>query len=139
MIRVSENHKKKGGERMKSMKQIGYGVLAATLLAPAAVLAQFNTGASTASSARISTGTVSGILTTVMNWLLGILGIGAIISFVIAGIIYLTAAGDEGKTEKAKNMMTYAIVAVVVALIGYVVVNTISGLLGGGGQTASQV
>ncbi len=124
---------------MKSMKQIGYGVLASTLLAPVTVLAQFSTGTSTATGAKISTGTVSGILTTVMNWLLGILGIGAIISFVIAGILYLTAAGDEGKTEKAKNMMTYAIVAVVVALVGYVAVNTISGLLGAGGQTASGV
>ncbi len=124
---------------MKSMKQIGYGVLVATLSAPVTVLAQFSTGTSTATGAKISTGTVSGILTTVMNWLLGILGIGAIISFVIAGILYLTAAGDEGKTEKAKNMMTYAIVAVVVALVGYVAVNTISGLLGAGGQTASGV
>ena len=62
---------------MKSMKQIGYGVLVATLSAPVTVLAQFSTGTSTATGAKISTGTVSGILTTVMNWLLGILGIGA--------------------------------------------------------------
>jgi len=125
---------------MKSMKQIGYGVLVATLSAPVSVLAQ-GTGfgtvpggpgsySSVATSGGMTQDSIGTILTTVMNWVLGILGIGAIISFVIAGILYLTAAGDEGKTEKAKSMMTYAIVAVVVALIGYVVINTVVGLLG---------
>jgi len=114
---------------MNSMKKIGYGALVSALMVPFAASAQFNSGQSVASSGGLAQGTVSGILQTVMNWLLGLLGIGAIISFVIAGIIYLTAAGDEGKTEQAKNMMTYAIIAIVVALIGYVVVKTVSGLV----------
>jgi hypothetical protein len=132
---------------MKSMKQIGYGVLVATLAAPVSVFAQTNgfgtvpgTGSSyssVASSSGMTQNSIGQILTTVMNWVLGILGIGAIISFVIAGILYLTAAGDEGKTEKAKTMMTYAIIAVVVALVGYVVINTVVGLLGANTATTS--
>ncbi|NTW14765.1 MAG: hypothetical protein HGA38_00155 [Candidatus Moranbacteria bacterium] len=121
---------------MKSMKQIGYGVLAAALSLPSAALAQFGqvpSGSnynSVASTGGLTTDNFGVILIRVMNWVLGILGIGAIISFVIAGIMYLTAGGDEGKTEKAKGMMTYAIIAVIVALVGYVVINTVVGLLG---------
>lgn len=121
---------------MKSMKQIGYGVLAAALLAPVSALAQFgkvpsgDAYSSVASSGKLTSDSLGTILVRIMNWVLGILGIGAIISFVIAGILYLTAAGDESKTEKAKGMMTYAIVAVVIALVGYVVINTVVGLLG---------
>ncbi len=120
---------------MKSMKQLGYGMFAAALMMPVAASAQFNTGQGVAATGRLSQDSISDILTRIMNWLLGILGIGAIISFVVAGIIYLTAAGDEGKTEQAKNMMTYAIIAIVVALVGYVVVKTISGLLGSSAST----
>jgi hypothetical protein len=125
---------------MKSMKQIGYGVLAVVLAAPMLVQAadnKFGTVPSgdpystVASNGGMTQDSIGKILTTIMNWVLGILGVGAIISFVIAGILYLTAAGDESKTEKAKGMMTYAIVAVVVALVGYVVINTVAGLLGG--------
>lgn len=123
---------------MKSMKQIGYGVLAMTLAMPVIASAQFGQVPSgsqyetVATTGGLTTNNIGMILVRIMNWVLGILGIGAIISFVIAGILYLTAAGDESKTEKAKGMMTYAIVAVVVALVGYVVINTVVGLLGSG-------
>ncbi|MEI6649938.1 MAG: hypothetical protein WCL23_00710 [Candidatus Moraniibacteriota bacterium] len=70
------------------------------------------------------------ILVNVMNWLMMLLGIGAIISFVIAGVMYLIAAGDETKTESAKKMMVYASIAIVVALVGYVAVNTVASLTG---------
>ncbi|NTW29926.1 MAG: hypothetical protein HGB34_03950 [Candidatus Moranbacteria bacterium] len=121
---------------MKSMKKIGYGVLAMTLAMPVIASAQFGQVPSgsqydtVATTGGLTTDNIGLILVRIMNWVLGILGIGAIISFVIAGILYLTAAGDESKTEKAKGMMTYAIVAVVVALVGYVVINTVVGLLG---------
>ncbi len=69
------------------------------------------------------------ILTNIASWLIGILGVGAIISFVVAGILYLTAAGDEAKTEKAKSIMTFAIIAVVVALVGYIAINLIAQLV----------
>ncbi len=128
---------------MKSMKQIGYGVLAMTLAMPVIASAQFGQVPSgsqyqgVASTGGLTTDNIGTILVRIMNWVLGILGIGAIISFVIAGILYLTAAGDESKTEKAKGMMTYAIVAVVVALVGYVVINTVVGLLGSGKVTGT--
>jgi hypothetical protein len=127
------------------MKKIFYSLVVALVAAPSVVFAQaaipvtgkFGTGPSgtayiaSAGAAGMTTGlTFYQILTNVMNWLIAMLGIGAILSFVIAGILYLTAAGDEAKTEKAKNIMTYAIIAVVVALIGFIVLRLIANFLG---------
>lgn len=120
------------------MKKMFYALVAALVAAPSAALAQFGSApgsgtaySATAGNAGMTTSlTFYEILTNVMNWLIAMLGIGAIISFVIAGILYLTAAGDETKTEKAKNIMTYAIIAVVVALVGFIVLRLIANFVG---------
>jgi hypothetical protein len=66
-----------------------------------------------------------------MNWLLAILGFLGIIGFVIAGILYLTAAGDEDQIGKAKNAMMYSIIGVIVALLGFVIIQAVNNWLGG--------
>ncbi|HWQ59632.1 MAG TPA: hypothetical protein VN420_00595 [Candidatus Fimivivens sp.] len=123
---------------MKKIARLGYGLFTLALSAPFAVFARYgvvpDTGDSyeeVAADAGMSLDPIGYILTTIMNWILGILGLGAVISFVIAGFLYLTAAGDESKTEQSKNLMKYAIIAVVVALIGYIVINTVVALVGG--------
>lgn len=124
---------------MKFLKKAVVIAAAGLLVVPFAASAQFgqyDTGGtdyqSVSTDSGMTTSSVGQILVNIMNWFMMILGIGAIISFVIAGIMYLTAAGDEGKTEKAKNLMVYAIIALVVALVGYVIVNTVVNLTGSG-------
>lgn len=72
------------------------------------------------------------VVVSVMNWLMAILGLIAIIMFVVAGMLYLTAAGDEQKTETAKRIIMYTIVGVAVALTAYVIVMTVEQLVTGG-------
>lgn len=74
------------------------------------------------------------IITGIMNWLLIVVGIMGVIGFVIAGIIYLTAAGDDSRIEKGKQAMVFSIVGVIVALIGVVVIRAVEGMLGSGGS-----
>lgn len=76
-------------------------------------------------------GSISGIITNIMNWLLMMVGIIGVIGFAIAGVLYLTAAGDEGRIDQAKSAMMYSIVGVIVAIIGVVVMQAAKGLLGG--------
>lgn len=71
-------------------------------------------------------GTVGGIILALMNWLLVIVGVVAIIAFLIAGIIYLTSAGDDSRMERAKNAMIASIIGIIVALSGYVALQAIS-------------
>ena len=72
---------------------------------------------------------VYNIVSGTMDWLLAIFGFIAIIGFVISGIMYLTAAGDDGRIKTAKTAMTWSIVGVIVALVGYVVVTTVDSWL----------
>lgn len=72
------------------------------------------------------------VIVTVMNWLMAILGILAILLLVVAGIQYLLAAGDEKKTDNAKNLIKFVIMGVAVALVAYVIVYTIQQLVEGG-------
>jgi hypothetical protein len=60
-----------------------------------------------------------------MDWILGLLGFIAIIGFVISGILYLTAAGNDGQIKTAKEAMKWSIVGVIVALMGYVIVQAV--------------
>ena len=41
-------------------------------------------------------------------------GITAVIVLIIAGIMYMTSAGDPGKAAKAKNMIIYTIAGLIV-------------------------
>ncbi len=66
-----------------------------------------------------------------MMWMLTILGFIAIIAFVIAGILYLTAAGNDGQIKTAKTAMTWSVVGVVVALVGFVIILAADFLLRG--------
>lgn len=123
---------------MKSIVRLRYGLTVLALSVPISVFAKYGTVpdtgdsyATVAGNAGMTQDSIGFILRTVMEWLLGILGLGAIISFVIAGFLYLTAAGDESKTEQSKNLMKFAIAAVVVALVGYIVINTVVSLIGG--------
>lgn len=74
---------------------------------------------------------VKGIFTNVANFLLSIIGIIAIISFVISGIQYFLVATDEKMMEKAKKTMVYSIIGLVVALFGYIAIKTVEMLLKG--------
>jgi hypothetical protein len=118
---------RKGGVIMNILKKIAYATSAIATAVPMIVKAQFETPAGTG----LPTGSLIGILTNGMNWLLIVVGILGVIGFVIAGILYLTAAGDEGQIDKGKTAMVYSIIGVIVALLGVVVIKAVQGMLGG--------
>jgi hypothetical protein len=59
----------------------------------------------------------------VINVLLYVLGAVAVIVIVIGGIMYTTSGGESANVTKAKNMILYAVVGLVVALLAYAIVN----------------
>ena len=72
-----------------------------------------------------------GVVKNVTDFLLGLIGILGVLAFVISGIQYLTAGGDEKVAEKAKHTMTFAVLGLAVVLSAYVVILTVEYLLGG--------
>ena len=53
----------------------------------------------------------------------GIVGVGVVI---YGGAMYTTSTGDAAKVNKAKNIILYGIIGLVVALLAYVVVEFVS-------------
>lgn len=72
----------------------------------------------------------NGIVTTVINTMLFIVGILSVIMIIYAGIRYVTAHGDKGQVEGAKNTLIYAIVGLIVSIVAYALVNWVVGLFG---------
>ena len=112
---------------MKKIKTLVYSISSIALAAPVLVLAQFQPPAGTGLPAN----SVFSIVSNIMNWLLRIVGVIGVIGFAIAGILYLTAAGEEGRIETAKKAMLFSIIGVIVALAGLVALQFASSMLGG--------
>jgi hypothetical protein len=76
-------------------------------------------------------GGIKDILSNVLTWILGIIGMIAIISFAVSGFQYFFAAGDEKRMETAKRNLTYSILGVIVALSGLIIIKAVDTALRG--------
>ena len=65
----------------------------------------------------------NGIITTVTNTLLFIVGALAVIMIIFGGIRYATSAGNSSSVTAAKNTILYAIVGLVIAFLAFAAVN----------------
>jgi len=63
------------------------------------------------------------VIRTVVNTFLYMAGAAAVIVIVIAGILYSTSGGETANVKRAKDMLTYAVIGLVVALLAYAIVN----------------
>ena len=59
------------------------------------------------------------------DWILGFVGMIAVLMLIWGGINYLTSAGDEDKARTGKKTISYAIIGLVIAGIAYALVNVI--------------
>ena len=59
------------------------------------------------------------------DWILGFVGMIAVLMLIWGGINYLTSAGDEDKARMGKKTISYAIIGLVVAGIAYAIVDVI--------------
>ncbi len=119
---------------IKKMREQFLGVLGGVLVfmsMAASANAAWEAGKKNSKDVGLPGGAIYQIISSTLSWLLGIFGFIAIIGFVVAGIFYLTAAGDEGQAEKGKNGMKYSIIGVIVALMGWVIVQAVDSWLKG--------
>jgi len=117
--------------KMKLIRKLIFSAVSAILIFPALTLAQWDAGKSNAQLSGLPEGKIQGIALNVMMWLLGMVGFIGVIGFAISGILYLTAAGSEDRIEKAKKAMTWSIIGVIVALMGYVIIQAVDAMLRG--------
>lgn len=69
----------------------------------------------------------SDILAGGLNLVYFIAGVAAVIVLIIAGIMYVTSNGDQNGIERAKNMILYAIVGLVVIVVAFTITQIVIG------------
>lgn len=79
----------------------------------------------------VSTSPMSKILLGSLRGFLVLVGLYAIISFLIGGIAYFLAWGDEARVERAKKILKYALIGAIIAIGAMVIARQILRLLGG--------
>lgn len=66
---------------------------------------------------------VGGVVADIVNVVLSMLGIIAVIVIIIGGFMYATSSGDASKVTRAKNVIMYAVIGLVVSLLAWAIVN----------------
>ncbi len=68
------------------------------------------------------------LLLNALNLTYFLAGIIAVITIIVAGIMYTSSAGDAGRIGKAKNLLTYSIVGLIIILAAFGITNFVMGV-----------
>lgn len=109
---------------MKKLQNIGAKLsVLPLLLMPASAFAQgtlSDIGAQTGLDSGQG-GSLTGIISGLISVFLGILGIIFFLLTLYAGFLYMTAAGEDDKVDKAKKLLTQAVIGLVIILAAYAI------------------
>jgi hypothetical protein len=125
------NKIKKSFNKIFMKKKLIYIIplIAFSLLAVAPAFAQFEQ-----TSPPKTPDTVSGwlgILQKIATWFYSIILAISVFMILMAGFNYLTAGGDQAKVKKASQMLIYAIVGIVVAIIAFSISKVVTSVVSG--------
>jgi hypothetical protein len=84
-------------------------------------------------------GDLKTLVATILNFFLGFLGFVMVVMIIYAGVLYVTSAGNEENVGKAKKILLYCVIGVILIAISYAFVNTLLGAAAGGTTTSTGV
>lgn len=58
----------------------------------------------------------------IIRWILGILALLAVIFVIYGGFLWLTAGGDEARIDKAKKVISGAVIGLIIVLLAWAIV-----------------
>jgi len=70
-----------------------------------------------------------GIVNTIAKWFYTLILVISVIMILMAAFNYLTAGGDQGKVKKASQMLIYAVVGIVVAILAFSISSIVTGIV----------
>lgn len=112
----------------------GSAVASATVLFASQALAQgsaFFDNPQTGAAPNVSAqGTLGQNVTNIINFFLGLLGLIAVAFLIYAGVLMVTAGGNEEQVGKAKKIITYSVIGIVIILLSYTIVSFVTSALG---------
>jgi hypothetical protein len=76
-------------------------------------------------------GGLRGIVLAIVNFFLGFLGLLTVIMVIYGGFLYVSSAGNEESTGKAKKILLYSAMGILIIIVSFALVNTILGAASG--------
>lgn len=70
-------------------------------------------------------GSARGLIKNIINFFLGFLGLLAVVMVIYGGFLYVSSAGNEENVNKAKKILLYAVVGIIVIIAAFALVNTL--------------
>lgn len=100
-------------------------LVAAFFVDPAfAQLIDINDNPSEIQTATASEGSLRLMVLKFVNFFLYFLGLVATVFVIYGGFLYITSQGDDGNVEKAKKILTFAAIGILIVLISFALINT---------------
>lgn len=79
--------------------------------------------------------TITGVLTGIIKWMLGLVGFLALIAIIIGGARMIMDFGNEEQVKKGKATILWAVIGLAVVILSYAIINIVtSDILGAGGS-----
>lgn len=105
------------------MKKLSKALITAgATLLPFAASAQVTIDTNIATTTGLGSADLKSTVINIVNYVLGLLGLIAVIMIIIGGFQWLTAAGNEERVEKAKKVISAAVVGLIVILLAWAIV-----------------
>jgi len=91
------------------------------LMLPLTVFAQVNIG-TYGPTFGLGTADLASSVIKIVQWILGFLGLIAVIMILYGGFIWMTAGGNEEKVASAKKIISAAVIGLIVVLLAWAIV-----------------
>jgi len=78
-------------------------------------------------SVGLGTADLKDTVVNIIQWVLGILALVAVVMIIIGGFQWMTAAGNEEKIEKAKKVISAAVIGLIIVLLAWAIVIFVAG------------
>lgn len=59
----------------------------------------------------------------ILNVIIGVLGLVCVIVMIIGGVTYMTSSGDAGKVKKGKDTILYGLIGLIICALAFAIVN----------------
>ncbi len=121
---------------MKLSSRLSYSTLAATLAAfPMSILAQVykgdgvEAGVEAAAGLGLATGDPFDVILAVLRVILNLVALIAVFAIIIAGIYMIISLGNDERIEKAKKIIKYTLIGLIVILFARILVGLVTVIL----------
>lgn len=105
---------------MKINKKLVAGLITVALLAPIAASAL--TIEEVGGTVALGTADLKTTVVNIIQWVLGLLGLIAVIMILYGGFVWMTAGGNEEKVASAKKVISAAVIGLIIVLLAWAIV-----------------